>query len=74
MMYVERLILETDDQGFFQQKTKFPPNSKLEVIVLVLEKSSPLKRKPALEIAGKASCLVDLTESIIPEEHWQTLK
>jgi hypothetical protein len=72
-MYAEKLILETDENGFFKQKTRLPPNSKVEAIFLVLEQSTLIKRKPAQEIAGKATCLVDLLQPIIPEENWQDL-
>ena len=63
-MYAERLILETDEHGFFKQKTSLPPNSKVEVIFLVLGKSLPIKRKPAQHIAGKATNSVDIDVSI----------
>jgi hypothetical protein len=72
-MYAERLILETDEHGFFKQKTSLPPNSKVEVIFLVLGKSLPIKRKPAQHIAGKAVGSVDWVQPIIPEENWQDL-
>lgn len=72
-MYAERLILETDEHGFFKQETSLPPNSKIELIVLVLEKKLRPQRKPAAEVAGKAICFVDLTKTIIPEEDWESL-
>lgn len=72
-MYAEKLILETNEHGFFKQPPNLPPNSKMEVIILFLEKSSSAKRKPAKEIAGKAICSADLLQPIIPEEDWQTL-
>ena len=72
-MYAEKLILETDEHGFFKQKPHLPPNSKVEVIFLVLEKILPVKRKPAKEIAGKAISSVDFLQPIIPEENWQDL-
>lgn len=58
---------------FLSKKTRLPPNSKVEAIFLVLEQSPTTKRKPAPEIAGKASCSVDLLKPIIPEENWQDL-
>lgn len=57
-MYAEKLTLETDEQGHFKQQPHLPPNSKIEVIILVLEKSLSPRRKPAVEIAGKARILV----------------
>ncbi len=72
-MYAEKLILETDEHGFFTQKPILPPNSKVEIIFLVLEKKLTAKRKPAIEIAGKAVCSVDLLQPILPEENWQDL-
>ena len=72
-MYAERLILETNEHGFFKHPPSLPPNSKMEVIFLILEKISPVKRKPAKEIAGKAINKADLLQPIIPEENWQTL-
>ncbi len=73
-MYAEKLILETDDQGYFKQQPHLPPNSKVEVIILVLEKSLSPKRKPAVEIAGKAQISVDIVQPIIPTEDWQDLR
>lgn len=70
-MYAERLVLETNEHGFFKTPPVFPPNSKMEVIVLVLEKTNKAKRKPAKEIAGKAKTSVDLLQPIIPAENWQ---
>lgn len=73
-MYAEKLILETDEHGFFKQNhSHLPPNSKVEAIFLVLGKSRSVKRQPAKEIAGKAVCSVDLLQSIIPEDNWQDL-
>ena len=37
-MYAERLILETNEHGFFKHPPSLPPNSKMEVIFLVLAK------------------------------------
>lgn len=45
-MYAERLILETNEFVFFKQPPTLPPNSKMEVIFLMLEKKSLAKRKP----------------------------
>lgn len=71
-MYAEKLILETDEHGCFKPGPSLPANSKVEVIILVLEKSlSPKKRQPATEIAGKAKLSMDIVPSIIPAEHWQ---
>jgi hypothetical protein len=73
-MYAERLILETNEFGFFKQPPSLPPNSKMEVICLMLEKKSPVKkRQPAKEIAGKAVNSADLLQPIIPETDWQAL-
>ncbi len=72
-MYAERLILETNEHGLFKHPPVLPANSKMEVIFLVLEKTSAIKRKPAQEIAGKAINTADLLQPIIPEENWQTL-
>jgi hypothetical protein len=72
-MYAERLILETNEHGFFKQPPVLPANSKMEVIFLVLERTSAIKRKPAPAIAGKATNTADLLQPIIPEELWQTL-
>ncbi len=74
-MYAEKLILETDEQGYFKQPFHLPPNSKIEIIALVLEtlSSSNKKRKPAIEIAGKATFQGDMTQPIIPLEDWQNL-
>lgn len=74
IVYAEKLILETDEIGCFKQNPSLPPNSKVEVIILVLEKSLPSKkRRPAVEIAGKAKISVDIVQSIIPEANWQDL-
>jgi len=73
-MYAEKLILETDAQGHFKQPFHLPPNSKVEIIALVLETlSSSKKRKPAIEIAGKAIFQGDMTQPIIPLEDWKNL-
>jgi hypothetical protein len=39
-MYAEKLILETDEHGFLKQKPHLPPNSTVEAIFLVFEKST----------------------------------
>jgi len=54
-MYAEKLILETDEHGFFKQKLNLPPNSRVEAIFLVLKKQRKKKRKPAIEITEKVT-------------------
>lgn len=73
-MYTQRVVLETNETGHFKNSPTFPPNSKVEVIVLILEKTASKKRKPAKEIAGKAINTADLLQSIIPEKNWQPLE
>ena len=73
IMYAEKLLLETDEHGDFKQQLHLPLHSKMEVIILVLEKLPVPKRKPATEIAGKARILADIVQPIVPIEDWQDL-
>ena len=69
-MYAEKLILETDEHGHFKQLPRFPPNSKLEVSISILAPTSPVKRKPAAEIAGQGKILGDIMTPIVSTEDW----
>lgn len=59
-MYAEKIILETDEQGFFKQKLNLPPNSTVEAIFLVLKNQRKEKIKPSVEIAEKETCSIAL--------------
>jgi hypothetical protein len=75
-MYAERLILETDQSGALKHAPKFPPNKKLEIILLVLDDArggQSLRRSPHPDIAGKTRILGDII-STLPETDWDLPK
>ncbi|MEY4767608.1 MAG: hypothetical protein RL637_247 [Pseudomonadota bacterium] len=55
-MYAEKLILETDEHGFFKQKLNLPPNSTVEAIFLVLKEPKKVKRKSSIKVTEKVTC------------------
>ncbi|MCB1189579.1 MAG: hypothetical protein H6586_09190 [Flavobacteriales bacterium] len=66
-MLAERLILETDIDGYLKQLPRLPANKKLEVIFLIIEDSeenaSP-HRKPHSSIKGKIKIFGDIFSSV----------
>lgn len=75
-MRAERVLLETDDQGNLIGTPQLPPNTRLEVIFLVLEEQpkSPTTRRPHPTIAGKAQTLGDLVTPIVDGSDWECLR
>jgi hypothetical protein len=68
----ERLILETDSAGNVKNLPKLPPNTRLELIFLVLEESGSLparRRQPHPDIAGRVKILGDVI-STVPATDW----
>jgi len=55
-MNTERLLLDTDNKGNLKGLPKFPPNKKVEVIYLIVDKPEQkisARRSPHRDIAGK---------------------
>jgi hypothetical protein len=73
-LYAERLIVETDAQGYLSDLPKLPPNAKVEVIMLILEENTPLRRQPHPSIAGQGKILGDIISPAVPEEDWDVLR
>ena len=74
-MYAERLMIETDSLGNPCQLLQLQPNAKLEVIVLVLEKTQlPIRRQPPPSIAGKGEILGDIVSPVVAETDWDVLR
>ena len=72
MLYVERLILETDQSGHIKNYPILPPNKKFEVIFLGLdEENKTVKRKPHPDIAGKVEIIGDIFDSA-PASDWNS--
>jgi len=65
-MDAERLMLETDASGNLKQVPKLPPNKQLEDIFLVIGNAteSHLCRKPHPDIAGKATILGNVIDTV----------
>ncbi|MDM8566351.1 hypothetical protein QUF74_11975 [Candidatus Halobeggiatoa sp. HSG11] len=71
-MYTEKLILETDANGYLKQMPKLPPNIQL-VVVLKENQPQSSQRKPSAKIAGKGLIKGDIMESVIATEDWNVL-
>lgn len=75
-MHAERLILTTDEQGRLTQLPVLPPNTTVEVIVLMEECESSAERQrnqPPASIAGKGKILGDIMSPAAPAEDWDAL-
>ncbi len=72
-MYTEKLILETDANGYLKQMPKLPPN--IQLVVMLKENQLPhsSQRKPSVKIAGKGLILGDIMEPVIVAEDWNAL-
>ena len=74
-MYAERLLVETDAEGNPRHLPKLPPNTKIELIVLVLEEPTPSpRRQPPPSIAGQGEIFDDLIVPAVPEADWDALR
>jgi hypothetical protein len=63
-MQAENLILEMDAAGPPKQLPGLPPNTWIEVILLVLNEDHRVKRRfPSPKIAGKGRILGNITRS-----------
>ena len=62
-MHAERLILTTDPAGNLVDLPKFPPNRKVEAILLLLDDDAHGARWPHPDIAGKAVITSDVSGS-----------
>lgn len=68
-MQAERIILTTDPAGNLAGLPKFPPNRKVEAILLLLDEETQGSRRPHPDIAGKMVIADDVFESA-PESDW----
>lgn len=62
-MHAERLFLTTDPAGNLVALPKFPPNRKVEAILLLLDDDAHGARCPHPDIAGKAVITGDVSGS-----------
>jgi len=75
-MHAQRLILTTDEQGRLPQLPALPPNTTVEIIVLMDESAdSSAKRlnQPPASIAGKGKILGDIMRPTTSAEDWDAL-
>ncbi len=75
-MFTERLLLETDTAGNLKGIPKLPPNKKVEVIFLIMDKPGQkicTRRSPHLDIAGKTRIMGNIFDSA-PENDWNLPK
>lgn len=68
-MHAERVILTTDPAGNLAGLPKFPPNRKVEAILLLLDEDTQGTRCPHPDIAGKAVITGEVFDSA-PEADW----
>ena len=74
-MYAERVLVETDAEGNPRHWPKLPPNTQIELIVLVMEEPPPSpRRQPPPSIAGQGEILDDLIAPAVPEADWDALR
>lgn len=76
-MHAQRLILTTDEQGRLTQLPTLPPNTTVEVIVLLDEAESAAgkrRNQPPASIAGKGRILGDIMSPATSAEEWDALK
>jgi hypothetical protein len=70
-MYAERLILETDEEGFLKKIPRLPSSKKIEAIFLIIDEKNnlPIKRTPHPKILGNLIIHGDIFSSV-PIELW----
>ena len=71
-MDTERLILDTDNKGNLKGLPKFPPNKKVEVIFLIVDRPDQkicASRFPHRDIAGKMRIMGNIFDTI-SEDEW----
>lgn len=82
-MLAERVTVETDAEGNPAGMPKLPPNSKFEVIFLLLDEPSSSQPQQATpreawrvspKIAGKGRILGDIVAPVIPDTDWEVLR
>ncbi len=75
-MHTERLLLDTDQKGNLKGLPKFPPNKKVEVIYMVLDRSEQkksIRRSPHQDIAGKIRIMGNIFDTA-SDQDWNLPK
>lgn len=73
-MYAEKLTLQTDAQGYLQGLPNLPPSTNVEVILLLPENPTKLRRHPPSKLKNKIKIHGDIVNPSVPEEEWDMLK
>lgn len=68
-MHSERIILTTDPAGNLAGLPKFPPNRKVEAILVLLDEDIQGSRRPHPDIAGKVVITGNIFDSV-SEADW----
>ena len=75
-MYAERLTLRTDAQGHLRGLPDLPPETTVELILLLPEMAEfPIKsRLPPPGLKGKIKIRGDIVSPVVAEEEWDALR
>jgi hypothetical protein len=76
-MYAERLTLRTDAQGHLRGLPDLPPETTVELILLLPEIAEfPIKsrRLPPPGLKGKIKIRGDIVSPVVAEEEWDALR
>jgi len=73
-MYAEKLILQTDAQGYLQGLPHLPPDTNVEVILLLPKTPKKSHRRPPPELKNKIKIHDDIVSPAVPENDWDALQ
>jgi len=75
-MYAERLTLQTDAQGNLTGLPDLPPETRVEVILLLPEATVSAKpcRRPPPALKNKIKVCGDIINPVVAEEEWDMLR
>ncbi len=75
-MHAEKITLRTDAQGGLHGMPSLPPDTTVEVILLMPETavaSQPPHRRPPPQLKGKIKVLGDIVSSPVAADEWDAL-